>query len=93
MTSLFRGVFAYRVSVLSALALSLQTGVVAAQESASEGLAEVVVTATKTGETNLQSTPLPITAFTAEDLAAHSIRDIQGIALNTPGLQLSDLSG
>jgi iron complex outermembrane recepter protein len=93
MTSLFRGVSAYRVSVLSALALSMQTGVVAAQESASEGLAEVVVTATKTGETNLQSTPLPITAFTAEDLAAHSIRDIQGIALNTPGLQLSDLSG
>jgi iron complex outermembrane recepter protein len=91
MKSLLPGVCALRVGVLGAVALAAHTA--AAQEAASTALETVTVTATKTGETNLQSTPLPITAFTADDLAEHAIHDILGIANNTPGLQLSDLSG
>jgi iron complex outermembrane receptor protein len=64
-----------------------------AQQSSAGELQEVIVTATKTGETSLQSTPLAITAFTAEQLAQHAIQNVSGIAGNTPGLQLTDLSG
>jgi iron complex outermembrane recepter protein len=57
------------------------------------GLEEVVVTATKTGATNLQDTPLAIQAFTAEQLAVRGIQNISGVAPYTPGVQLSDLTG
>jgi len=64
-----------------------------AQEQPAAQLQQVTVTATKMGETSLQSTPLAITAYTAEDLADHAIQNVSGIAANTPGLQLTDLSG
>jgi iron complex outermembrane recepter protein len=93
MRSISRRVSAFRIGALSAAAFAIQATTVAADDGPATGLAEVVVTATKTGETNLQSTPLAITAFTADQLAQHSILDMAGIAANTPGLQLSDLSG
>jgi iron complex outermembrane receptor protein len=66
-------------------------------ETASENkptqLEEVTVTATKTGETSLQATPLAITAFTADQLSQRAIQNVSGIAANTPGLELTDLSG
>jgi len=57
------------------------------------GLQEVVVTATKTGETNAQSTPLSLAVFSADELAQHAIVDVTGIVANTPGLELTDLGG
>jgi hypothetical protein len=56
-------------------------------------LEEVTVTATKTGETSLQATPIAITAFSADQLAQRAIQNVSGIAANTPGLELTDLSG
>jgi len=76
-------------------ALSLGPGMswaVTAAEEESAGLQEVTVTATKTGETSAQSTPLALTVFTADDISQHAIENITGISADTPGLQLTDLS-
>lgn len=58
-----------------------------------EGIPEIVVTATKTGATNLQSTPLAVTALSSEELAARGVRDVQDLKAYVPSLQVSDLSG
>jgi len=77
--------------VLLGLSVATPLAAMAAEEDA--GLQEVVVTATKTGETSAQATPLPLTVFTADDLSQHAIENITGITENTPGVQLTDLSG
>jgi iron complex outermembrane recepter protein len=59
----------------------------------SAGLEEIVVTATKTGATNLQDTPIAIQAFTAAQLDSRGIQNIAGVVPFTPGVQISDLSG
>jgi iron complex outermembrane receptor protein len=56
-------------------------------------LEEIVVTATKTGATKLQSTPIAITAFTAAQLDQNKIDDVRGLVGFTPGLQISDING
>lgn len=53
----------------------------------------IVVTATKGGATDLQSTPLAVTALTADQLEERGISDVRGLINYTPGLQISDLSG
>jgi iron complex outermembrane recepter protein len=45
----------------------------------------VVVTAEKKAE-DLQSVPIAVTAFTAEDLAAHQITDAEGLMFNVPSV-------
>jgi iron complex outermembrane receptor protein len=74
------------------LAASAQT---AAQPTSSTGqqLEEIIVTATKTGATQLQSTPIAITAFTATQLSQNKIDDVRGLVQFTPGLQISDTNG
>ena len=79
-----------------AAALGVAAGMPAAAfaaEEGSAGLQEVTVTATKTGETSAQSTPLALTVYTADELSQHAIENITGISEDTPGLQLTDLSG
>lgn len=80
--------------VASALLLStsLATAVWAA-ETKSLQLEEIIVTATKTGETNLQSTPLAITAFSGAQLEDRGITGVRGLVEYTPGLQMADQSG
>jgi outer membrane receptor protein involved in Fe transport len=51
-------------------------------------LEEIIVTAQKR-ETNLQQTPISITAVTGQDLAAAGISDVAAIAQRTPGVALS----
>ncbi|MCK9541021.1 MAG: TonB-dependent receptor [Novosphingobium sp.] len=59
-----------------------------AQERAHDaGLDEIVVTARKKAE-NLQDTPVAITSFSQEELAARNILDIRGLAQGTPGMAL-----
>lgn len=50
---------------------------------------EVIVTATKTGATNLQDTPLAITALTSEMIERSGIRDVRDLADSTPNLLIS----
>ncbi|MBW7835062.1 MAG: TonB-dependent receptor [Sphingomonadales bacterium] len=51
---------------------------------------EVVITATKRGETLLQETPLSITAFSSSDLDAMHMESIRDLGKNTPGLVVSN---
>jgi len=59
----------------------------------SQQLEEIIVTATKTGATKLQQTPIAITSFTPAELDAHKIEDVRGLVEYTPGLQISDING
>ncbi|HEY0943530.1 MAG TPA: TonB-dependent receptor [Steroidobacter sp.] len=52
-------------------------------------IAEIVVTATKMGATNLQDTPLAITAFTADALDRTGMKDIRDLAGSTPNLVIA----
>jgi len=75
-------------------ALLLGNAVALSAQAASTGkIEEVIVTATKTGETALQSTPLAISAFSADQLDARGVTDVRGLVDYTPGLQISDING
>ena len=61
--------------------------------SSGQQLDEIIVTATKSGATQLQNTPIAITAFTAAQLDANKIDDVRGLVQFTPSLQISDING
>ncbi|MDM7955755.1 TonB-dependent receptor [Blastomonas sp.] len=50
---------------------------------------EIIVTATRTGETRLQDTPLAVTAVSAETLDRAGIKDIRDLVSLAPGLQVT----
>lgn len=52
-------------------------------------LKDVMVTATKEGEVDLQEVPASITAYTSEKLADTGVDNIEGLRLQTPGLNLT----
>jgi iron complex outermembrane receptor protein len=52
-------------------------------------LEEIVVTATKMGATNLQDTPLSITAFTSEYMDRTGVKDVRDLTFNTPNLVIA----
>lgn len=76
--------------LVTASAFAMNTAL--AQDSALQ-LEEIIVTATKTGATALQSTPLAITAFSSEQLSSRGIADVSDLAGYTPGLQVTDNTG
>jgi iron complex outermembrane receptor protein len=54
-------------------------------------LQEIVVTATRR-ETNLQDTPLAVTALGGQDLRSEQLTDVQSLASRVPGLQFGQLA-
>ncbi len=54
---------------------------------------EIVVTATKTGETRIQDTPIAISAFGGDQLSRLGVSNIRGIAEMTPNLAISENTG
>src|SRR6267154_5162235 len=58
-------------------------------EADGSGLSEIVVTATKTGETQLQNTPIAISAFSADQLAQSSLSNVKDLAGYVPNLSIS----
>jgi iron complex outermembrane receptor protein len=56
------------------------------------GLEEVLVTATRAGITNLQQTPVSVSAVTAQDIDRMVARDISGIATSVPGFSASRIT-
>ena len=64
----------------------------AAMAQDSSGLEEVLVTATRAGITNLQQTPISVSAVTAEDIDRMVARDISGIASSVPGFSASRIT-
>jgi len=52
-------------------------------------LKDVVVTATKEGEVDLQEVPASITAYTSDKLADTGVDSIEGLRMQTPGLNIN----
>lgn len=50
---------------------------------------DIIVTATRTGETRLQDTPLAVTAVSSETLDRAGIKDIRDLVTIAPGLQVT----
>ncbi len=76
---------------VSGVALSVLAPGASAQQSAPEGgpglaLDEIVVTATKTGETALQRTPLAISAFDGSELLRSKIENVKDLLQLTPNV-------
>ena len=78
------------VSAVLASAAALAPGPVAAQASA--GLEEILVTATRRGETNLQETPVAVTALDSEALNRMVARDISGISAAIPNFSAARIT-
>ena len=79
-----------REVIMVVVAACLMAGYSSAEEA---GIEEILVTATKTGATDIQDTPLAITAFTGEDLARRMISDVRDLESSTPGLTISENTG
>ena len=77
------------IKFIRALILALISLQVLAQEDSSNALEEIVVTASKVGETLLQETPISITVFTGDDLENSGVKSIDDLAAITPGLMTS----
>ncbi|WP_198264959.1 TonB-dependent receptor [sulfur-oxidizing endosymbiont of Gigantopelta aegis] len=52
-------------------------------------LEDITVSATRMGETDLQTTAISITTFDEEQLSSRNIRDVKGLANATPNLNIS----
>ena len=65
---------------------------VTAPADTSGGLDDIVVTASKTGASKLQDTPLAVTAFSADTLERTGIKDVRDLASLTPNLQVTQNS-
>ncbi|MBK7903771.1 MAG: TonB-dependent receptor plug domain-containing protein [Proteobacteria bacterium] len=50
----------------------------------------IVVTATRTGETNIQDTPIAISAFSADRLEQSGATNVQSLVALTPSLQIAE---
>ena len=76
----------------SLVVLGLSVGASAVSYAASTEIEEIVVTAQKR-ETNLQQTPIAITAITKEQIQLNRIEDFADVALHTPSMSYTELQG
>ena len=82
-----RGLFLTSVAAVSAPGYAQVAPTSADREGG--GIDDIVVTATRTGETRLQDTPLAVTAFDAKALDRNGIEDIRDLTSMTPNLQVT----
>lgn len=73
-------------TLLPLLGLINAQATLAAEETSSGTLAEVVVTATKQGATAAQETPLALSVLSSADLDAANIEGVNNLVLKSPGL-------
>lgn len=76
----------------SLVVLGLSVGTSAVSYAVSTEIEEIVVTAQKR-ETNLQQTPIAITAITKEQIQLNRIEDFADVALHTPSMSYTELQG
>jgi iron complex outermembrane recepter protein len=82
-----------RLSAAMAFIALLSTNAVADEQVAGAHLEEIIVTATKRGNADVQSVPISISAYSGEQLEALGIENLKSIDLKTPGLVLNQNSG
>jgi iron complex outermembrane receptor protein len=82
--------------ILLASGMALAIASTASAETQDQGgttLSEVIVTATRTGETNVQKTPIAISAFSGNQLKTNGVDNLRDLTTQLPNLQLSELAG
>jgi len=82
-----------RIVALAALAVFPLFSIAQEQEAADGSTLEEVVVTTRKVEERLLDVPLAITAFTADQIEARGIRNLDDVAANTPGLTFSNVIG
>ena len=87
--SLFAGIVAIFASAVAAPNVLGQVETPVNQVAKKDVLEEIVITASKVGETLLQETPISITAFTGEDLERSGIKSVDDLSAITPSLSTS----
>jgi iron complex outermembrane receptor protein len=78
--------------IVSAVLAAAAAAPAAMAQDAAGGLEEVLVTATRAGITNLQQTPVSVSAVTADDIDRMVARDISGVASSVPGFSASRIT-
>jgi iron complex outermembrane recepter protein len=58
-------------------------------QSADEGLGEIIVTATRTGDSKVQTTPMSVTVLSADALSAAGVVNTQNLVALTPNLTIA----
>lgn len=87
--ALFSGTLAfYSATLWAADAQQVSSTTATTDETGTGGLQEVIVTATRTGETQLQRTPLAVSVFTGDSLSATNTSDIADLAQLSPSLNV-----
>jgi len=76
------------VGVLAGTARAQQT-IATKSSDASEGLQEIVVTATKTGETQAQKTPIALSVYSTDQLNNSVANNVKDLVALTPSLNVS----
>jgi outer membrane receptor protein involved in Fe transport len=84
MASPIRTLFASFVATVATV-LATPNPAFAQDQGADSGLEEVTVTATRRTDTNLQETPISVSAITAGDLERTAAKDISSMAQQVPG--------
>lgn len=82
-------------SSLAVIALLQSAGAQAQSQDDTDrpALDEIVVTATRSGETDLQSTPIAVTSISSEDLQTRNIDTLQNVSSYVPSLSIGNRSG
>jgi iron complex outermembrane recepter protein len=81
------------IALLASQNALAQTTATTDEEPKSSGLEEIVVTATRSGETNLQETPIAVTSISGRDLATRNIENLQDVASFVPSLSIGNRPG
>ena len=83
--------------IAAGLMMSMAAAVASAQQDnapqSATTLEEVVITATRRGNTDMMSTPVAVTAITAYDIERYSPNDLNDIAAMVPNLSAGTISG
>jgi iron complex outermembrane recepter protein len=81
------------IALLASQNALAQTTATTTEATKSSGLDEIVVTATRSGETNLQETPIAVTSISGKDLATRNIENLQDVASYVPSLSIGNRPG
>jgi iron complex outermembrane receptor protein len=86
-------VFSSFLAIPLIFSISLATAQDQSDDDEAEGvLEEVLVTATRRGETDIMTTPISITALDGDEVQKFALRDLNDIAVSVPGLSSGTVS-
>jgi iron complex outermembrane recepter protein len=78
----------YKPTLTLLTSFSLIAPALAQEQEQTVQLETITVTATRTGETDLQETPIAVTSFDSSDLFANNLYNIKDLSQSTPGMSI-----